>query len=228
MIDHVRQRHIASAIERVVSSDSLVDMPHEAFISMDVDNIALAMMTDETNHFDSNEEFEFDCDREKFEQLLNLIVEDSTYAYFASNHRLKILRDMTKVSDDLYELKIIYRLIVELDHLNVRKDEIHYNLDKEESPYTKIELIDKIAEVYNVDALGLVSQIEYESCLVSLNSISDYLEDASEVDVYDIICEHLSITDLWSDLIAAAGIQVYDQSVFETSQSFVIDLSTIE
>lgn len=46
MIDHIRQRHIASTIERIVSDDSLVDIPHEAFVLMDIDGIALSMTTD--------------------------------------------------------------------------------------------------------------------------------------------------------------------------------------
>lgn len=227
MIDLIRQRHIASTIERIVSDDSLVDMPHEAFVLMDIDGIALSMTTDEMNHFDSNEEFEVDCERETFEKMLNLIIKEPIYAYFTGYHKLTILRDVNKVSDNEYELKIIYRLMIEPKNLSICKDEIHYSLKEGQSPYTKIELIDKIAEVYNVDALGLIEQIKYEPSLASLNFISDYLEDASEVDVYDIICEHLSIEDLWSDLIAASGMHVYDQSVFETSQSFIIDISSI-
>lgn len=98
---------------------------------------------------------------------------------------------------------------------------------KAESPYQTYELIDKIAEVYNVDAVGLIDQIDYEPCLASLNFIKDYLEDASEVDIYDIIGEHLSVADLWSDLIAASNSPRYDGSVFETSQSFLIDSSSV-
>lgn len=226
-MDYFRQRSVANTIERIVSSDSLVDMSHEAFVLMDVDVLALSAMTGEMNHFDSNEEFEFDFDQERFEKIFNLIIKEPAYAYFDGTRRMMILRDMIKVSDNEYELKIIYRLMIEPQNLSICKDEIHYSLKEGQSPYTKIELIDKIAEVYNADAFGLIEQIKYEPSLASLNFISDYLEDASEVDVYDIICEHLSIEDLWSDLIAASGMHVYDQSVFETSQSFIIDISSI-
>lgn len=226
MTDHLKQRAIAQEIEKVVSKSSLIELPHEAFILLDVDNLAAFMLTEETVDFDNSEEFDLDFTREDLETILNECVKEPIYSYFTGDSRLTLRRNVDKISDDVYELKFTYKLELKGEaRLNLCKDEVHYDLDKGESPYQKYEIIDKIAEVYNVDAVGLIDQIDYESCLASLNFIKEYLEDVSEVDVYDIISEHLSVADLWSDLLAATGSPRYDGTSFETSQSFLIDKS---
>lgn len=227
MLDKLRQREIAQQIERIVSDDSLVELTHEAFILLDVDGIAEVILTGERSNFDENEEFDLDFKKEDFAKIMNECVKEPMYSYFDDGSRLTLRRDLNKISDEVYELNFKYKLELKGSKFKICKDGVHYDVEKDESPYQKYELIDKIAEVYNVDAVGLIDQIDYEPCLASLNFIKDYLEDASEVDIYDIIGEHLSVADLWSDLIAASNSPRYDGSVFETSQSFLIDSSSV-
>lgn len=227
MLDKLRQRTIAQQIERIVSDDSLVELTHEAFILLDVDRIAEVILTDEKSNFDENEEFDLDFTKEDFATIMNECVKEPMYSYFDDGSRLTLRRGLNKISDEVYELNFKYKLELKGSKLKICKDGVHYDVEKDESPYQTCELIDKIAEVYNVDAVGLIDQIDYEPCLASLNFIKDYLEDASEVDIYDIIGEHLSVADLWSDLIAASNSLRYDGSVFETSQSFLIDISSL-
>ena len=227
MLDNLRQREIAQQIERIVSDDSLVELTHEAFILLDVDGIAEVLMTVERSKFDENEEFDLDLTSEDFAVIMNECVKEQMYSYFDDGSRLTLRRDVNKISDEVYELKLTYKLELKGSRFKICKDGVHYDVMKDESPYRKYELVDKIAEVYNVDAVGLIDQINYEPCLASLNFIKDYLEDASEVDIYDIIGEHLSFADLWSDLLAASSSPRYDGSIFETSQSFLIDLSSL-
>lgn len=227
MLDKLRQRTIAQQIERIVSDDSLVELTHEAFILLDVDGIAEVILTDEKSNFDENEEFELDLTKEDFATIMNECIKEPIYSYFDDGSRLTLRRDLNKISDEVYELNFKYKLELKGSKFKICKDGVHYDVEKDESPYQKYELIDKIAEVYNVDAVGLIDQIDYEPRLASLNFIKDYLEDASEIDIYDIIGEHLSVADLWSDLIAASNSLRYDGSVFETSQSFLIDISSL-
>lgn len=227
MLDKLRQRTIAQQIERIVSDDSFVELTHEAFILLDVDGIAEVILTDEKSNFDENEEFDLDFTKEDFATIMNECVKEPMYSYFDDGSRLTLRRRLNKISDEVYELNFKYKLELKGSKFKICKDGVHYDVEKDESPYQKYELIDKIAEVYNVDAVGLIDQIDYEPCLASLNFIKDYLEDASEVDIYDIIGEHLSVADLWSDLIAASNSPRYDGSVFETSQSFLIDISSL-
>ena len=228
MLDKLRQRTIAQQIERIVSDDSFVELTHEAFILLDVDGIAEVILTDERSNFDENEEFDLDFTKEDFATIMNECVKEPMYSYFDDGSRLTLRRDLNKISDEVYELNFKYKLELKGSKFKICKDGVHYDVEKDESPYQKYELLDKIAEVYNVDAVGLIDQIDYELCLASLNFIKDdYLEDASEVDIYDIIGEHLSVADLWSDLIAASNSPRYDGSVFETSQSFLIDISSL-
>lgn len=227
MLDKLRQRTIAQQIERIVSDDSFVELTHEAFILLDVDGIAEVILTDEKSNFDENEEFDLDFTKEDFATIMNECVKEPMYSYFDDGSRLTLRRDLNKISDEVYELNFKYKLELKGSKFKICKDGVHYDVEKDESPYQKCELIDKIAEVYNVDAVRLIDQIDYEPCLASLNFIKDYLEDASEVDIYDIIGEHLSVADLWSDLIAASNSPRYDGSVFETSQSFLIDISSL-
>jgi hypothetical protein len=227
MLDKLRQRTIAQQIERIVSDASFVELTHEAFILLDVDGIAEVILTDERSNFDENEEFDLDFTKEDFATIMNECVKEPMYSYFDDGSRLTLRRDLNKISDEVYELNFKYKLELKGSKFKICKDGVHYDVEKDESPYQKYELIDKIAEVYNVDAVGLIDQIDYEPCLASLNFIKDYLEDASEVDIYDIIGEHLSVVDLWSDLIAASNSPRYDGSVFETSQSFLINSSSV-
>ena len=227
MLDKLRQRTIAQQIERIVSDDSFVELTHEAFILLDVDGIAEVILTDEKSNFDGNEEFDLDFTKEDFVTIMNERVKEPMYSYFDDGSRLTLRRDLNKISDEVYELNFKYKLELKGSKFKICKDGVHYDVEKDESPYQKYELIDKIAEVYNVDAVRLIDQIDYEPCLASLNFIKDYLEDASEVDIYDIVGEHLSVADLWSDLIAASNSPRYDGSVFETSQSFLIDISSL-
>ena len=227
MLDKLRQRTIAQQIERIVSDDSFVELTHEAFILLDVDGIAEVILTDEKSNFDENEGFDLDFTKEDFATIMNECVKEPMYSYFDDGSRLTLRRDLNKISDEVYELNFKYKLELKGSKFKICKDGVHYDVEKDESPYQKYELIDKIAEVYNVDAVGLIDQIDSEPCLASLNFIKDYLEDASEVDIYDIIGEHLSVADLWSDLIAASNSPRYDGSVFETSQSFLIDISSL-
>jgi len=195
---------------------------------LDVDGIAEVILTDERSNFDENEEFDLDFTKEDFATIMNECVKEPMYSYFDDGSRLTLRRDLNKISDEVYELNFKYKLELKGSKFKICKDGVHYDVEKDESPYQKYELLDKIAEVYNVDAVGLIDQIDYELCLASLNFIKDdYLEDASEVDIYDIIGEHLSVADLWSDLIAASNSPRYDGSVFETSQSFLIDISSL-
>lgn len=226
MIDRLKQRILAQKIEKVVSESSLVELPHEAFILLGVDSISAFMLTDGAVDFDDNEESELDFTSEELAAILNKCVKEPIYSYFTGDSRLTLRRSADKISDDVYELKFVYKIELKGEtRLNLCKDGVHYELDKGESPYQKYELVDKIAEVCNVDAVRLIDQLDYEPCLASLNFIKEYLEDASEVDVYDIISEHLSVADLWSDLLAAMGSPRYDGTTFETSQSFLIDKS---
>lgn len=227
MLDKLRQRTIAQQIERIVSDDSLVELTHEAFILLDVDGIAEVILTDERSNFDENEEFDLDFTKEDFATIMNECVKEPMYSYFDDGSRLTLRRELNKISEEVYELNFKYKLELKGSKFKICKDGVHYDVEKDESPYQKYELIDKIAEVYNVDAVGLIDQIDYEPCLASLNFIKDYLEDASEVDIYEIIGEHLSVVDLWSDLIAASNSPRYDGSVFETSQSFLINSSRV-
>lgn len=227
MLDKLRQREIAQQIERIVSDDSLVELTHEAFILLDVDRIAEVILTGERSNFDENEEFDLDFTKEDFATIMNECVKDPMYSYFDDGSRLTLRRGLNKISEEVYELNFKYKLELKGSKFKICKDGVHYDVEKDELPYQTYELIDKIAEVYNVDAVGLIDQIDYEPCLASLNFIKDYLEDASEVDIYDIIGEHLSVADLWSDLIAASNSPRYDGSVFETSQSFLIDISSL-
>ena len=227
MLDKLRQRTIANRIERIVSDSSFVELTHEAFILLDVDGIAEVIMTGEKSNFDENEEFDLDFTKEDFATIMNECVKEPMYSYFDDGSRLTLRRDVNKISDEVYELNFKYKLELKGSRFKICKDGVHYDVEKYESPYQKYELVDKIAEVYNVDSVGLIDRIDYEPCLTSLNFIKDYLEDASEVDIYDIIGEHLSFADLWSDLLAASGSPRYDGSVFETSQSFLIDLSSL-
>ena len=227
MLDKLRQRTIANRIERIVSDSSFVELTHEAFILLDVDGIAEVIMTGEKSNFDENEEFDLDFTKEDFATIMNECVKEPMYSYFDDGSRLTLRRDVNKISDEVYELNFKYKLELKGSRFKICKDGVHYDVEKYESPYQKYELVDKIAEVYNVDSVGLIDRIDYEPCLTSLNFIKDYLEDASEVDIYDIIGEHLSFADLWSDLLAASGSPRYDGSVFETSQSFLSDLSSL-
>lgn len=227
MLDKLRQRTIANRIERIVSDSSFVELTHEAFILLDVDGIAEVIMTGEKSNFDENEEFDLDFTKEDFATIMNECVKEPMYSYFDDGSRLTLRRDVNKISDEVYELNFKYKLELKGSRFKICKYGVHYDVEKYESPYQKYELVDKIAEVYNVDSVGLIDRIDYEPCLTSLNFIKDYLEDASEVDIYDIIGEHLSFADLWSDLLAASGSPRYDGSVFETSQSFLIDLSSL-
>lgn len=227
MLDKLRQRTIAQQIERIVSDSSFVELTHEAFILLDVDGIAEVIMTSEKSNFDENEEFDLDFTKEDFATIMNECVKEPMYSYFDDGSRLTLRRYVDKISDEVYELNFKYKLELKGSKFKICKDGVHYDVEKDESPYQKYELVDKIAEVCNVDAVGLIDRIDYEPCLASLNFIKDYLEDASEVDIYDIIGEHLSFADLWSDLIAESGIPRYDGSVFETSQSFLIDLLSL-
>lgn len=227
MLDKLRQRTIAQQIERIVSDSSFVELTHEAFILLDVDRITEVILTDERSNFDENEEFDLDFTKKDFATIMNECIKQPVYSYFDDGSRLTLRRDLNKISDEVYELNFKYKLELKGSKFKICKDGVHYDVEKDESPYQKYELIDKIAEVYNVDAVRLIDQIDYEPCLASLNFIKDYLEDASEVDIYDIIGEHLSVADLWSDLIAASNSPRYDGSVFETSQSFLIDISSL-
>lgn len=227
MLDKIRQREITQQIERIVSDSSFVELTHEAFILLDVDRIAEVILTDERSNFDENEEFDLDFTKKDFATIMNECIKEPIYSYFDDGSRLTLRRDLNKISDEVYELNFKYNLELKGSKFKICKDGVHYDVEKDESPYQKYELIDKIAEVYNVDAVRLIDQIDYEPCLASLNFIKDYLEDASEVDIYDIIGEHLSVADLWSDLIAASNSPRYDGSVFETSQSFLIDISSL-
>ena len=227
MLDKLRQREIAQQIERIVSDDSLVELTHDAFILLDVDGIAEVILTGERSNFDENEEFELDFTKEDFATIMNECVKEQMYSYFDDGSRLTLRRELNKISEEVYELNFKYKLELKGSKFKICKDGVHYDVEKDESPYQKYELIDKIAEVYNVDAIGLINRIDYEPCLASLNFIKDYLEDASEVDVYDIIGEHLSVAELWSDLIAASGSPRYDGSVFETSRLFLINSSSM-
>lgn len=227
MNDKLRQRSIVDKIAREVSNNSLVSLPYEALIMIGVYEIAESMMLKDVA-IDENETSELDFNREEFEAILNKCISEPIYSYFTGDSRLTLRRSVHELSENEYELELIYTLELKGDDLKLCKDGIHYDLSKDESPYQEYEIIDKIAEVYNVDAVGLIDQIDYEPCLASLNFVKEYLEDASEVNVYDIIIEHLSVADLWSDLLAALGSPRYDGATFETSQSYKIDLTNLD
>lgn len=228
MSDIFRQRSIARKIEELASADSLVSLPHEAFIFLGVESMADYMISNDQDLINADEEFELDFSQEEFESILNECTSESTYAYFSGTSRLKVLGEVNKIDDRNYEVKFRYILELSGNELCICKDGVHYRIEHGESPYSKNELIDKIAEVYNTNVIGLIDQIDHESSLESLRFIKEYLENASEVDVYDIIDEHLSILDLWSDLIAASGLPKYDGCKFELLRSFVIDVSSID
>lgn len=228
MLDKLKQRAVAQQVERIVSDDSLVELTHEALILLGVDEIAEVLLTGEKSNFDENEEFDLDFTNEDFAVIMNECVKESMYSYFDDGSRLTLRRDLNKISDEVYELNFKYKLELKGSKFKICKDGIHYDVERDESPYQKYELIDKIAAVYNVDVIGLIDQIDYEPCLASLNFIKDRLEDASEVDVYDIIEDHLSVADLWSDLISASHIPKYDGSTFELSRSFILDASSLK
>lgn len=226
MNDELRQRSIVDKIARDVSNNSLVSLPYETLIMIGVDEIAESMMSKDVT-IDENETSELDFSYEEFEAILNRCISEQIYAYFAGDSRLTLRREVHELSENEYELKLIYTLELKGGDLNLCKDEIHYDLSEDESPYSKSEVIDKIAEVYMTDITGLIKLIKYDPRLKSLSSIKEELENATEIDAYDIISENLSIDELWADLIEASTIPIYC-GTFETSQSYIIDLKNLD
>lgn len=226
MSNELRQRSIVNKIAREVSNNSLVSLPYEALIMIGVDEIAESMMSKDVS-IDENETSELDFNYEEFQAILNKCISEPIYAYFAGDSRLTLRRNVNEISENEYELKLIYTLELRGGDLNLCKDEIHYDLSQDESPYSKSEVIDKIAEVYMIDITGLIKLIKYDPRLKALSSIKTELENATEVDAYDIISENLSIDELWADLIEASTIPIYC-GTFKTSQSYIINLTNLD
>lgn len=154
MLDAFKQRAVAGKIEKVVAENSLVAVPHEALVLIDVDNIAAYMLTDDDALINSGEQFSLDFSFEELEKILNDLTSEHIYTYSSDTSRLVLSRNVTKISDESYELKFFYRLELRGNDLCICEDGSHYIIDEGESPLTTrerslIELPTLSASVYS-------------------------------------------------------------------------------
>ena len=224
MVDAFKQRAVAGKIEKVVAENSLVAMSHESLVLIDVDNIAAYMLTDDAALINDDERFSLDFGFEELEKILNDISSEHIYAYSSDASRLVLSRDVTKISDESYELKFFYRLELRGNDLCICEDGSHYIIDEGESPLTTSEIIDRIADALGVGVFELADTIGDRP--LRLRSISeDLIGLRDESDIYEVFDAEAPLEDLWLDLIDVANIRNYSDQVFEKTQSFVIDVS---
>lgn len=224
MVDAFKQRAVADKIEKVVSENSLVAMPHESLVLIDVDNIAAYMLTDDDTLINSGEQFSLDFSFEELEKILNDLTSEHIYTYSSDKARLVLSRDVVKISDESYELKFFYKLELRGDDLCVCEDGSHYIIDEGESPLTTSEIIDRIADTLGISVFELADNIADSP--LRLRSLSeDLIGLRDESDIYEVFDAEAPLEDLWLDLIYVANIRNYSGQVFEKTQSFVIDVS---
>lgn len=224
MVDAFKQRAVAGKIEKVVAENSLVAMPHESLVLIDVDNIAAYMLTDDDTLISSGEQFSLDFSFEELEKILNDLTSEHIYAYSSDKSRLVLSRDVVKISDETYELKFFYKLELRGDDLCICEDGSHYIIDEGESPLTTSEIVDRIADALGISVFALADTIGDRP--LRLRSISeDLIGLRDESDIYEVFDAAAPLEDLWLDLIDVANIRNYSDQVFEKTQSFVIDVS---
>lgn len=219
-----KQRAVADEIERIVAENSLVAMPHEALVLIDVDKIAAYMLTDDSTLINSDEQFSLDFSFEDLEKILNDISSEHIYTYSSDTSRLVLSRDVTKISDESYELKFFYRLELRGNDLCICEDGSHYIIDEGESPLTTREIIDRIADTLDISVFELADNIVDSPLRLRMLS-EDLIGLRDESDIYEVFEAEAPLEDLWLDLIYVSNIRNYSGQVFEKAQSFVIDVS---